>query len=201
MSELVTKDQIRVPRGTGNGFVEIDLSRVRELEARKEEASAISKVKAPELLTAMNEGYTILATKLLPLVSYELTQAKQAADERKAVVFLDEAPRILKEKGLSRPNNPSGSADQREAILSLDPEFKKLRNAVDMLDAVYELLKGKMRGFEMSYSSVKRTYDDLSGYGKTNYGRSTSVPVLQDEVTAGDDVDQYGNLKIGVPRY
>jgi hypothetical protein len=199
MSAIELGNFLRCPRGTPNsGVMELDLSEVNKLESRKGETASVTKTKAPELMHAMERGYSLIAARLLPQVQWELTKAKEAADQRKAVVMLDEAPRILKEKGLSTSRNPAGSADQRENILALDTEYQKLRNTVDMLDAVYELLKGKMRGFEMSYQSVKRVFDSLNSYGALSHANpsvlSTSIP---DDAGAGDVV----HTGVGIPKY
>lgn len=146
-------------------MLELDLSEINLLESRKIEVASVTKSKAAELMSAMERGYSQIASVLIPQVQWELTQAESVADQRKAVVMLDDAPRILREKGLVTAKNPSGSADQRENILALDKEYQGLRNTVEMLDAVYELLKGKMRGFEMSYQAVKKVYDSLNTYG------------------------------------
>ena len=186
----------RVPKGTpGAGHLELDLTEVRQLEARKDEVGSVNKAKAQELLRAMEKGYSAIAN-MLPMVSLELNRAEQAADERKAVVMLDEAPRILAEKGLIRPSNPSGSADQRENILALDSEHKKLRENVDLLKATQELLKGKMRGFEMSFQSVKKVFDTPDAY--VAGGHIINIP---SRAEAGDELDSQGSLKVGIPRY
>jgi hypothetical protein len=198
MSFQADQNTLTVPRGTpGAGLMALDLAEVRQLEARKEEVSSISKAKAPELMRAMEKGYSLLSTQLIPMIGFELAQAEQAADERKAVVMLDEAPRILQEKGLAKPNNPGGTADQRENILALDKEYKALRNTVEMLKAVEALLKGKARGFEMSYQSVKKVYDNLDGFGAV---RNFHTPV-PDAADVGDEITSAGQLKLGSPRY
>jgi hypothetical protein len=198
MSFQADQNTLTVPRGTpGAGLMILDLAEVRQLEARKEEVVSVTKAKAPELMRAMEKGYTALVTQYLPMVGFELSQAEQATEERKAVVMLDEAPRILSEKGLTKPSNPSGTADQRENVLALDKEYKALRNTVEMLKAVEALLKGKAKGFEMSYQSVKKVYDNLDNFGVV---RNFHTPI-PDSADVGDEITSTGALKIGTPRY
>lgn len=192
---------LRLPSGSAaGGIFELDLSEVHQLEARKVETASITKMKAPELMHAMEQGYSICATKLMPRVAFELSQAEQAAEERKSVVMLDEAREILTAKGLTTSRNPAGSAEQRESVLALDAEYKSLRTKAEMLKAAFQLLKDKMRGFEMSFSTVKKVFDSLDQYG--SMGRRGSIPVsqLQDGVEAGDEVNSTG-FKVGAPRY
>lgn len=194
-------DILRLPKGSSEGgLFSLELTEVHKLEARKVETACVTKSKAPELMHAMEQGYSIVSTKLLPVVAYELSQARQAADERKAVVMLDEAPRILQEKGLATSRNPSGSEGQRESVLAMDEEYKLLQDKVEMLKATFELLKGKLRGFEMSFSTVKKVFDSLNQYGSMPRGGSIGLQELPDGAEAGDQVDSAGRL-IGTPRY
>lgn len=199
MNEItVTIDAIRVPNGDSTSIINLDMVEVRTLEARKDEVATINKLKAPELMRAMEKGYSIVATTLLPRISYELSVAEQCADERKAVVMLDMAPQILKDKGLLSARNPSGSIDQRENVLAMDTEYKSRRDTVEKLKAVQELLKGKMRGFEMSYGAIKKVYDSLSTYGALEKSHPGSFPL-------GNPIDITGvsgnEAIVGIPKY
>lgn len=203
MSELTVDNVlIVVPRGApDSGTLELNLGEVRRLEARQIEVASVSKMKAPELMHALTRGYLALATELIPKVTYERTQAEVAVEERRAVVMLDEAPRILREKKLTKESNPSGTADQRENVLALDAEYKKASNTVAMLKAVETLLKGKMHGFEMHYQTVKKVFDSMDRHGAL--GRpDMGLTELPDGATAGDDVITTPNgFKVGTPRY
>jgi hypothetical protein len=188
---------VRVPSGTpGSGMLELDLTEVVKLESRKDEVASVTKTKSAELLRAMEKGYSALS-RYLPKVQLELTRAKSAADERKAVVLLDEVPEILKAKGLARASQPGGSVDQREAILALDKEHQALRETVAQLDALYELLRGKQKGFEMAYHSIKKLYGDADRYGTSagTYGG------IQDGVGAGEEESAQPGSFTGLPRY
>lgn len=192
----VSTSLLKVPI-VGGKILTLDLKEVRELEARKIEIGGVNKLKAPELMQAMERGYSLVAQTMLPAVAYQLAKAEEAADERKAVVMLDIVPELLAKKGLTTARNPSGSADQRENVLALDIEYKDLKNTVDMLQAVKELLKGKMKGFEMAYGAVKKVYDSLSTYGVL--GNSSPADLssgISDDLESGDTDEM-----IGTPRY
>jgi hypothetical protein len=194
----VSGDLLHLPNAaTGEGSFVLDLSEVHRLEARKVEVASVTKFKAPELMQQMERGYYVVSTKLMPLVAFQLSQAEQALDARKAVVMLDEAPRILREKGLVTSRNPSGSADQRESVLALDKEYAQLKNTAEMIKAVYELLKGKRHGFEMSFRAIQKSFDSLNQFTRGSQG----VPELPEGAGAGDEVDEAGQLKVGAARY
>ena len=161
MSEI-----IHIPRGTpGAGQLTLDMREIYQLEVRKQEVATVTKFKAQELLYLMEKGYSAISTDMLPKVLLELNNARDAAEARKAVVMLDVAPVVLREKKLTKESNPGGTADQRESVLALDEEYRALKKTVDQLEAVYEWLKGKMKGFEMSYQSVKKVYDNQGMVG------------------------------------
>jgi hypothetical protein len=183
---------------SSGGTLKLDLEEVSHLESRKVEAATVTKFKAQELLSAMERGHSLVVTKLLPNVSIEAALAKQAMEARKAVIFLDEAPEILKKKGLAKASAPAGTLDQRENLLALDQEYKNLEMMVEQLKAVKALLIGKARGFELTHQSIRATAAE-NRYDRGNI----SLPNIPDEATAGDDVQVsvYGNTKIGTPRY
>lgn len=183
MNELT---KLECPNGNGIGVLSIDLSNIYYLEARKSEVAMVNKFKAPELMQAFEEGYSLCA-KMLPRIAYELSVAKQEVDKREAVVNLDEAPRILKEKGLVTDRNPAGAADMREAVLNADEEYIKLKDRAEFIRAIFKTIEGKQKGFEMSFSAVKKVYDSLSQYGQLQGGADTSIEV--------------GSTNVGKPRY
>ncbi len=135
----------------------IDLAEVYELEARKDEIPSITKPRAPELMRALERGYSICGQFLAQVVA-AVNRIDHARDRRKAVVMLDVAPRILKEKGAG--NNDAS----RSAIVDLDEEYGALQEQLLQAKALQELLKVKVRGFEMSFSAVKRVYDSVSNF-------------------------------------
>jgi hypothetical protein len=160
--ELNLGNVLIVPSGTpGLDDKRIEMGDIYKLEARQQEIAIVNKVTAPELMQAFIDGYGHASRAQIQL-EWELTQALKHADERRAVVYLDIAPKTLQEKGLTRPNAPAGSEDQRKAVLALDKDYQSLQDRVSMIEAAVEFLKTKTKAFEMSYQSVKKVYDSLS---------------------------------------
>ncbi len=142
---------------TGN-VLAINLSEVYELEARKDEIPTVTKQRSPELMRAMERGYSICGQYLAKVVA-AVNRIDYALDRRKAVVMLDIAPDIIKLKGAG--NN----AEARSAIVDLDEECQNLQEQLLQAKALQELLKVKVKGFEMSFSAIKRVYDSTSNWG------------------------------------
>lgn len=185
---------LRVPRGTANTTpLEFDLKNVFGLEKRKDEARYVNSGTAPELMAVFNDGYCEVK-KMMNLVNYEYILAKNAADKRKAIVALDVAPQILKDKGLIRTGAPAGSEDLRKAVLDLDNEHSALMEKVAALEAAYEYLAIKAKGFEMAYHAVKKTYDSVrSGLGDSSHALSINTSEI-------DHLNIESGI-IGKPRY
>lgn len=176
-----------LPRGTlGAGELVLQMANLAHIESRKRESAYVNKETAPELMKVFNEGYCE-AQRMMVQVSYEYTMALKEANKRRSIVILDKAPTILKEKGLVNARSPGGSEDLRRAVLESDDEYLALQDTVSLLEAAYELLKGKAKGFEQSYLAVKKIYDvsytglgnghnlhnpveSNSGIGKARYG-------------------------------
>lgn len=150
------------PAGTpGRDDLRFEMKDMYKLEARQQEISLVNKVTAPGLMQAFIDGYGHAARAHVQL-EWELDQANKHLNERKAVVFLEVAPDYLQKHNLVRAANPSGSEDQRLAVLARDKEYQALSDRAAMLVAAVEFLKIKMKKFEMSYQAVKKVYDSLS---------------------------------------
>lgn len=158
----LTKTELIIPSGNPElPDKHIDMTKLYELEARKQEVAMVNKMRAPELMRAFEQGYG-LAARAMVGIRLEVDKAKEALNKRKAIVTLDIAPDVLKKKGLTTKASPAGSVEMREAVLANDEEYLSLLDRANRLEAAYELLKVKSKGFEMSFMSVRKIYDDLS---------------------------------------
>lgn len=170
----LTRTELIIPAGNPElPDKHIDMVNLYQLEARKQEVAIVNKAKAPELMRAYEQGYGIAARAMVG-VRLEINKAKESLDKRKAVVMLDVAPTLLKEKGLTTKAAPAGSLELREAVLSNDEIYLVLLDRVNRLEAAYELLKVKAKGFEMAFQSVRKIYDDLSKVNILLNGSSTA---------------------------
>lgn len=142
--------------------ITFEMTDIFKLEAREREIATMDKVQAPELMQAFIDGYN-QAGRYLAQLELELSRAENAMEVRKASVYLDEAPRILREKGVVRESNPGGSEDQRRAVLAQDKIHQDLKERFDKIEAATQYLTLKLKFFEMSYQAVKKVYDSLSG--------------------------------------
>jgi len=150
---LYTNTEIVCPIN-GKGTV-IDLLKVYETEGRIQEVAFVTPAKAPELLARFNESYLYLH-KHISLLEYELIRSTREANKLKAVILLDNVPKILEQKGLVSGKSKSGSEDLRNAILDQDEKYQDALDETQKIKCIIELLKGKMKGVEMAFTSVKK---------------------------------------------
>lgn len=134
---------------------QLDMGKVYAIEQRIAEVAFVTPHKAPELLARFNEAFLDL-TRHIPVVKYEQLQAKREANKRRSIVLLDLVPDLLQAKGLATAKSPAGSEDLRKAILDADDEYQDLLRRGEQLDAIVELLEGKLKAIEMAYTSVKK---------------------------------------------
>jgi hypothetical protein len=140
----------------------LNLGEILTAEARQREVAMVTPVKAPELLYTFN--YAWLETdKLVKGLAADLVKAKAQVEKRKARILLYEAEDFLKTR------NVASTKDSRDAVIVLDPEYETLQDRVDQIFAAQEWLKGKMKSFENSYSSVKKIM------GEDAYDMSTRI--------------------------
>ncbi len=153
MTNLLLGKLLKIPRGTPDmAPMEIELGEIEAIELRKPEMAYVNRETAPELMYVFNKGYSD-TFRLMINISFEYTQAVKHANKRKAIVTLEVAPDILAKKGLRT------SEDLRKAVIDSDDEYLALQDKVHIIEAAYEFLKGKAKGFEMAYQSVKKIYD------------------------------------------
>ncbi len=121
--------------------------------------------------------------KLLTQIGYELDQAETYLRRREAIIVLEVAPDILKQKGLA------STKDLRDAVVVQDKQFQDLYQVKSILEATYAYVRGRLKNFEMSYQSVKKVYneDEIDG----------NVHNLRD----GPDMDKVERGLIGKTKY
>jgi hypothetical protein len=206
-------ESLTVVRPNGSEF-SVDMTELRRLEARQAEASGVGRLEALGLMDDMKCGYQA-AGEIRANIGLELDRSKAAMAVRKAVVYLDLVPDILKAKGLSTTRTPGGSEEQREAVLALDAEHGKLQDYTAQLKAAYALMQIKMDAFQMTYSSLKRQFDDmLPGMLHRNYNGGAQQetravhdfvakpePIWQQKQTHAEEIDENYGIAIGKARY
>jgi hypothetical protein len=174
---LQTATSIVCPLAEGSPQV-IDLTDVYAIEQRIQEVAFVTKAKAPELMSRFNEAY-LFVHKHISLLKYELVRSEVAANKLKSVILLDKVPMILEQKGLVSGKSRAGSADLRDAILSQDEQYQEALDQTEKLKCIIELLKGKLEGFEMAYTSVKKILgeDAFSMLNRTMGSGTGDAPV------------------------
>lgn len=161
---LETGQCLVVPPGVAGGTpIVISLEEILRAEQRQDEVATVNSTRAPELLAEFTKQWLNLS-RLVAQVTAERNRAEKELNKRKSIILVDLMPERLAQKGLS------SSADNREAIITLDDEYIKLGDTFDQISAILELLKGKLRSFDMAFTSVKRiiTSDTYMQFNKNN---------------------------------
>lgn len=156
----------------------LHLGEILTAEARQREVAIVTPVKAPELLYTFNHAW-LETDKIVKDLAADIVKAKARVEKRKAHILLYEVNDFLKSRDVA------STKDARDAVIVLDPECEALQDRVDQLFATQEWLKGKMKSFENSYSSVKKimgedAYDMSTRIGNPNLsGGGSQKPFLQ----------------------
>lgn len=150
-----------VPHGGDGGNLYLNLGDLAKVEVRLQEIETVTKLKAPELLSAFTSGWKDIHQNVVTVQAH-LVLCKRELERTKAVVLLDKVPTVLKEKGLVSDKRSMGSEDLRNAVLSLDPDLQKCQEKFDYLECVLELLKGKLKSIQMGYEAVKKILGETS---------------------------------------
>jgi hypothetical protein len=163
---LLTGTEIVCPAGKPGGNTTIvDLKEIGKAESRIQDVRIANTGNAAELLSCFTLAWKDLHQHVVLLIK-EKNDAVRHADRVRARIILDEAPNVLKLKGLLSARSPAGSEDLREAVLAQSDEYQETLERIDYITAVIELLKGKLNAFDMAFTSVKKI---LSGDTQGNF--------------------------------
>lgn len=166
-----------VPRN-GDDALRLELSEVHLAESRMEEVAFVTPQKAPELLALFTHSY-LLCNEMIAKLSYEETRAEKELSRIRSILLIDRVPGLIKEKGLTN------SADIRNALVEADPEYQAAQDKVDFIHATIELMKGKMKSMEMSFSSVKKIIDGENYNMLRKGGQKRLNGMLDEEAPVG----------------
>lgn len=170
---LFTGTEIVCPSGKpGAKTIVVDLKEISKIEARIQEIQVFTKEKAPELLSQFTIAWKDLHQNVV-LLTKELNDAERHANRIKGRIILDEMPKELERRGLLATRSPSGNDDQRKAMLSQSDEYEEALDRVAYIEAVIELLKGKLIAFDMAYTSIKKLISDNGSSMYNSLGNGT----------------------------
>ena len=134
---------------------------ISNAERRLSEAQAVNGATYSALENLFNEGYRE-AKKNLSIVRYEITQAKKHLRQVTSIHLLDNYPDFLKEKGLK------DHAANREAYLARQEDYEEAMDRLAMLEALKDLLEGKVQNFVNVCRYMKKEIDILIKSGIVN---------------------------------
>jgi len=194
MSEFISESKgiILCPRADSDiKAIEIDLREILKAESRMVEVQSITPEKSGELCTAFTISWRDLHRNICVLEAEKIS-AQYVVDRRKAVILLDVFPEIQKSRKIS------SNDDMRKAVIALDEEHSKAQETVDKITAIIELLKGKMKAFEMSYTTVKKMMgaSDTFNYLNRNDHLTTTGSINDREESSETQTKSWGK-----PRY
>lgn len=149
-------EENRLTLSIPNTSINIDITSIAKVEQRVMEVSGVSKDKAPELLATFNRAWLELNRYLALLEKHLLIAARKTRNIR-GRLLLDEIPQALEAKGLST------SKDLRDAYLDIHTEYQAALECEENIQCTISLLRGKQKGIEMAYNSVKKLYSERSG--------------------------------------
>jgi len=183
MSEiLLSADALVVPTYIPGKALTFDMRRIHKAEGRLHELNFVNKARAGELfhtfIEAFGDARTVLAS-----VRAEYGRMKHKLRQIKAVLIIDKMPEIMKAKGLGTKTNE----DQREGIVSLDPEYTEALHELGRVEAVVEGMEGKVEKLKMAYYALSDMVkgpdisrrDTSGGTGSDEPGALTESEKLQ----------------------
>jgi hypothetical protein len=185
----------------GEKTFEVDLTPIHLAESRRDELVAASGRSLLELANAFDDGYDA-ACKLHSRVIYEEEMATIASRKRRSVLLRDEFPRIIKDRGLGSSRSPVGAEDIRENLYYEDDEFTHLEQYRAALEAIKELLFGKMLSMQRLCKRtevlLQRREARVSGLGEHDANGGDGEQAMRDFMNGpGRDVSAVATTRRG----
>ena len=158
---------------------------IMRAEMRGDEIAFVTPEKAPELLATFNRAY-LDASQFFATLKLEQNRAEDAVNKARAVALIDKVPVLIKEKGLT------SSADVRQALVEQDADYQAAKERLDMISAMLEYMKGKMKYLENAFTSVKKIMD-TGNWSMLYTGKKAQLDGTDDTTkTAGQVQPRFG---------
>lgn len=174
-----------------------DLTQIIAAQRRSSEIANVNQHRAPELLAVFSTAAFGLSD-IIGDLHFQLFLAQRIVDQRKALLFIDVIPDILKDKKLGQ------NAETRQALVDLDVEYQDAMMVLGSIEAGMALIKEKLRGMEGALSAIKKCIDEtVSVYrrgGNPDLGMAYDSK-LDYDVSVPTEVDNSNPIGIGKAKY
>jgi hypothetical protein len=133
----------------------LEMSKIREAEARLIEAKTVNPITYADLEHTFNEAYRDLK-RHLAAIGFQLDMANKHLEEVKADIILDKYPQYLEDKAIKKSND---SADLRKAFMARDPAYQNAIDRIAQLTAVQSNMDGKIKVMENVCRYMRKQMD------------------------------------------
>lgn len=159
------------------GVATFDLLDAAAACARQPEVAFVNYDKAPELLSALNRGYSLLGEAVAFLQS-AARQAKTAVERRRAYMLTVGVPQVLA-AALAAGKELPNVKEIREAVVARDQQIEQEQDTLEALTALAELLKVRRDSLRDSFSAVKALVGNVQLRSSLPSGGAGEAPVGQ----------------------
>lgn len=154
-------NMLTYPKGVGEGCIQIDMSRVAYAVKRLPDIAITNAIKAPELIALFTEA-TLTLSRYQAQANYELERAITNSKRIRSRILLDEVPDEMSRRGLSSSRSPSGSEDQRSAVIEINPDYQKAIDTVAEIRAAAAFIEGTHSSMEKGYFAASKATTNTS---------------------------------------
>lgn len=137
------------------------MEKIFYVESRTHEIAFITPIKAPEMIASIIEArYAVI--QHYSDIMFQLTIAQRRMKQRAGIITIDQAPAIIKEKGLS------SNAETRNALIEVDDDYNDAAIVYGALEAGVVMFKEKLRALTDAQAAVREILHDTSSTLKFN---------------------------------
>jgi hypothetical protein len=150
---MSNKDVLVIPGFKGSPDLQVDMSTMREAEARLIEAKTVNPVTYIDLEHTFNEAWRTQRTAF-GKIGYQIALAETHLEKVKSDILIDQYPDFMKDKPRSQD-----SADMREAFYMRQPEYVEALTRIDQLKAMEAYTEGNMKTIENTCRYMRKQMD------------------------------------------
>ena len=160
-----------IDRDPSGGRVEMPLD-LKAIELSRVAASKSTLFSVEQILGGARLHLEALSsiTAIKLEVEKQLSRARNAIALRKSEIVLDVVPEILRQKGLATSKSPLGSEDARSAVIDGDPEYRRLVEVKEELEAISSFFDKEYQNVSASHRAAMRAADSARFSNKTSFG-------------------------------
>lgn len=130
----------------------LDMTEIYRYQAMLEELPHVNSITGPLYMREFAAAAD-MASSFYSRITLDRDQAANKVKEEQALAYLERSEDYIKAKGLKSTD------ETKKQYVQIDPNYKKAKDILDVLNAIMTLLESKMKRFQDAHDDAKKIFD------------------------------------------